>query len=156
MRSIRGRIGTVLVSVATVATAWAFATPAHAAGAMCHGKAATIVGTSGNDQIKGTAGRDVIQAKGGNDQIWGFGGNDLICGGRGAVRSWAVPARTRSTVARASTRSAEDQVATASGALVGRINSAANRAMTGCSVVMGSTRATAVPALTYVRASSSE
>ena len=83
MRSLKGRLGTGLVSVATVASVWAVATPAHAAGATCHGVTATIVGTSGSDEIKGTPHRDVIQAKGGDDQIAGLGGDDIICGGPG-------------------------------------------------------------------------
>jgi hypothetical protein len=47
------------------------------------GKAATIMGTSGDDEIQGTAGDDVIVAGDGNDLIGGNEGNDLICGGPG-------------------------------------------------------------------------
>ena len=50
---------------------------------LCNGKAATIVGTSGNDTIRGTSGVDVIVGLGGNDTIDGLAGNDIICAGRG-------------------------------------------------------------------------
>jgi CSLREA domain-containing protein len=43
----------------------------------------TIIGTSGNDNIKGTPGRDVIQGLEGRDVLRGVGGNDVICGARG-------------------------------------------------------------------------
>ena len=46
----------------------------------CKGKAATLVGTSGNDVRKGTSGKDVIVGLGGNDKLSGLAGNDLICG----------------------------------------------------------------------------
>ncbi|MBS1879754.1 MAG: hypothetical protein JST31_09590 [Actinobacteria bacterium] len=49
----------------------------------CHGKKATIVGTSGDDVIHGTDKPDVIVALGGNDTIYGGLGNDTICGGAG-------------------------------------------------------------------------
>ena len=54
---------------------------AIAAGEMCNGLAATIVGTSGNNVLNGTAGNDVIVGLGGHDTINGLGGNDTICGG---------------------------------------------------------------------------
>src|SRR5204863_5454090 len=50
----------------------------------CHGFAATIVGTSGNDTIDGTSGDDVIVAKGGADVVFGHGGDDVICGNGGS------------------------------------------------------------------------
>jgi RTX calcium-binding nonapeptide repeat (4 copies) len=49
----------------------------------CKGKAATIVGTDGNDVRKGTPGKDVIVGLGGNDSLSGLAGNDVICGGAG-------------------------------------------------------------------------
>jgi Ca2+-binding RTX toxin-like protein len=49
----------------------------------CHGRRATIVGTSGDDVLRGTPGRDVIWGGPGNDTIYGQLGNDLICGGPG-------------------------------------------------------------------------
>src|SRR3712207_3190823 len=50
---------------------------------MCFGRAATIVGTPGNDGILGTEGPDVIVGRGGVDEIQGLGGNDRICAGKG-------------------------------------------------------------------------
>jgi Ca2+-binding RTX toxin-like protein len=58
--------------------------PCTGAGAStCAGKAATIVGTDGNDTLKGTPRADVISGLGGNDVIKGLAGNDTICGGPG-------------------------------------------------------------------------
>jgi Ca2+-binding RTX toxin-like protein len=49
------------------------------------GRAATIVGSSGDDDpLLGTSGDDVIVGRGGNDVIRGEGGNDLICANRGS------------------------------------------------------------------------
>ena len=53
---------------------------AHAAPG-CFGHPATIVGTSGHDELVGTEGRDVIVGRGGEDRISARGGRDLICGG---------------------------------------------------------------------------
>jgi Ca2+-binding RTX toxin-like protein len=50
---------------------------------MCFGKAATEVGTNGDDVINGTAGPDVLVGLDGHDTIRGFGGNDRICGAGG-------------------------------------------------------------------------
>ena len=49
----------------------------------CLGKAATIVGTDRDDQLRGTDGPDVIVGLDGTDRIDGRGGNDRICAGRG-------------------------------------------------------------------------
>jgi Ca2+-binding RTX toxin-like protein len=49
----------------------------------CHGRRATIIGTSGDDVLRGTPQRDVIWGGPGNDTISGSLGNDLICGGGG-------------------------------------------------------------------------
>jgi hypothetical protein len=54
----------------------------------CEGKVATIVGTSGPDQLRGTPGPDVIAGLGGDDELHGDGGNDTICGGGGTDRIW--------------------------------------------------------------------
>lgn len=54
----------------------------------CRGKAATILGTTGDDSLTGTDGDDVIVARGGNDSIRGGGGHDLICGGAGNDIAW--------------------------------------------------------------------
>jgi Ca2+-binding RTX toxin-like protein len=57
----------------------------RAATPTCSGRAATIVGTSGDDDpLLGTPGDDVIVGRRGDDVIRGGGGNDLICGKRGA------------------------------------------------------------------------
>jgi Ca2+-binding RTX toxin-like protein len=50
----------------------------------CHGRAATIVGTAGDDVLHGTPQADVIWGGAGDDKIYGGLGNDRICGGRGA------------------------------------------------------------------------
>ncbi len=50
---------------------------------ICHGKRATIVGTSGDDVIHGTDKADVIWAGPGDDKVYGGLGNDIICGGPG-------------------------------------------------------------------------
>ena len=49
----------------------------------CHGRQATLLGTSGNDVIEGTPERDVIVAFAGADVIRGNGGSDVICGNDG-------------------------------------------------------------------------
>ena len=57
-----------------------------AAGPMCRGELATIVGTVGNDDIVGTPKADVIVGGRGTDSIYGGAGDDIICGGRSGVR----------------------------------------------------------------------
>jgi hypothetical protein len=52
----------------------------------CRNRMATLVGTTGNDNLTGTAGADVIVGRGGRDTIRGLRGNDLICGGLGPDR----------------------------------------------------------------------
>jgi uncharacterized delta-60 repeat protein len=59
----------------------------------CHGKRATIVGTSGKDRIRGTNKPDVIVALGGNDVVKGRGGKDVICGGAGKDRLYGGAGR---------------------------------------------------------------
>ncbi len=54
--------------------------------AQCAGKAATIVGTNGNDSLAGTRAADVIAGLGGKDKIKGLAGKDVICGGAGGDR----------------------------------------------------------------------
>lgn len=49
----------------------------------CMGRAATIVGTPGDDRLVGTDGDDVIVGLGGDDVIIGSRGDDRICAGRG-------------------------------------------------------------------------
>jgi hypothetical protein len=57
--------------------------PPATAGAVCGGEAATIRGSSADDELKGTPRRDVIVAFRGDDEISGRGGGDLICAGGG-------------------------------------------------------------------------
>lgn len=73
------------VAMVMLATSSVFAvTPTAAASPQCFGKAATIVGTGGNNEIIGTDHRDVIVGFGGNDTIKAKGGHDFICAGAGA------------------------------------------------------------------------
>ena len=73
------------LTLAVPAVAMTAASPASAADApTCHGRVATVVGTSGDDRLAGTDGPDVIVGLGGNDQIWAARGTDLVCGGPGA------------------------------------------------------------------------
>ena len=75
----------LLAIVTLVASLLAVAAPAAAhATPTCDGKAATIVGTNGNDRIQGTSGNDVIVGLGGRDRLFGGAGNDIICGGGGS------------------------------------------------------------------------
>ena len=60
--------------------------PGAAASQTCFGHKATIVGTSGNDQLIGTAARDIIVAGRGRDRVRARRGNDLVCGGPGFDR----------------------------------------------------------------------
>ena len=55
----------------------------------CQGRIATIVGTSGDDELIGTDGPDVIVAGAGRDVIRAGRGADVICAGRGADRIYA-------------------------------------------------------------------
>ncbi len=52
--------------------------------APCVGRAPTIIGTPGADDLVGTSGDDVISGLGGRDSIDAAGGNDIVCGGGGA------------------------------------------------------------------------
>ena len=54
--------------------------------AQCQGRAASIVGTLGRDEIHGTKGRDVILARAGNDLVFAGGRRDIVCGGKGQDR----------------------------------------------------------------------
>lgn len=57
--------------------------PPPSATTACRGIPATIIGTSGADNLVGTGGRDVIAAFGGDDTISSFAGRDLVCAGNG-------------------------------------------------------------------------
>src|SRR4051794_19016576 len=61
----------------------AAAGPPPAAQPTCHGRVATIVGTSGDNNLVGTGGRDVVLARAGDDVILTDGGRDVVCAGRG-------------------------------------------------------------------------
>ena len=60
-----------------------FPRPGPAPTASCLGWAATLVGTSGSDDLRGTIGPDIIAGEAGNDTIRGFDGEDRLCGGPG-------------------------------------------------------------------------
>lgn len=62
------------------------AVPASAVAGMCEGRAATHLGTPGDDVLSGTNGDDVMVGLGGDDTISGLLGNDLICGDEGSDR----------------------------------------------------------------------
>lgn len=51
---------------------------------VCHGREATIVGTSAAEELRGTEGDDVIVGLGGDDAIIAGGGDDLVCPGAGS------------------------------------------------------------------------
>lgn len=61
----------------------------------CKGQAATVVGTSGPNELEGTGGADVIVGLGGNDTIHGRGGADLICGDGGTDRMYGDGGRDK-------------------------------------------------------------
>lgn len=75
---------TALALLALAAPAVAALPSEAAAPVMCHGRAATIIGTAGDDRLTGTSGADVIAGLGGDDNIKGGGGDDVICGGDGS------------------------------------------------------------------------
>ena len=60
--------------------------PAPPPPVLCNNRAATLVGTDGNDRLLGTPGNDVIHGLAGEDTIVGLDGNDVICGGPGRDR----------------------------------------------------------------------
>jgi Ca2+-binding RTX toxin-like protein len=52
----------------------------------CGGRAVTILGTAGSDNLVGTSGPDVIASLGGDDVVSANSGDDIVCGGAGADR----------------------------------------------------------------------
>lgn len=80
------QVGLRVFAAVSIASLWTAGLPT-ALGAQanprCNGEPATIVGTSGDDQIIGTEGPDVIVTRQGNDVIRGLGGDDIICSGQG-------------------------------------------------------------------------
>lgn len=77
------RFVAVLAALVVGLTGASSAEAGRAGAVTCHGLAATIVGTPGDDVIKGTPGDDVIAALGGDDVVKGRAGDDLVCGGTG-------------------------------------------------------------------------
>ncbi|HYH72565.1 MAG TPA: hypothetical protein VD764_05065, partial [Nocardioides sp.] len=75
----------VLAGVALVAPLLP-AVPATAVAGTCEGRAATHLGTPGDDVLTGTDGDDVMVGLGGDDRISGLLGNDVICGDEGSDR----------------------------------------------------------------------
>jgi Ca2+-binding RTX toxin-like protein len=77
--------GSAIVAVGLTAAALLLPvrSAAEAPAVRCDGRAATILGTAGNDRIEGTAGDDVIAGLGGNDRLAGLAGDDVLCGGPG-------------------------------------------------------------------------
>lgn len=76
---------TPAVVVAAVAGAvLSLPSTSYAATPVCHGKAATIVGTDGPDDLTGTPGDDVVWLGAGADTFHGAGGDDTVCLGPGA------------------------------------------------------------------------
>jgi Ca2+-binding RTX toxin-like protein len=80
---MRSRVLVLVTGLSVCVLLVAFLPAAHA-GASCFGRAATIIGTAGDDDLDGTAQRDVIVGRGGDDTINGRGGNDLVCAGGGS------------------------------------------------------------------------
>jgi Ca2+-binding RTX toxin-like protein len=76
-------VATALAVIAAQAIGAAEASPGEGEVHRCHGRQATIVGTSAADVLQGTPGRDVIWGGPGDDTIYGKLGNDLVCGGAG-------------------------------------------------------------------------
>jgi Ca2+-binding RTX toxin-like protein len=72
--------GAATVVTTTTANFEGLAIPKHE---FCRGLQATLVGTSGNDELVGTAGDDVIAGLEGDDVIQGLSGNDVVCAGSG-------------------------------------------------------------------------
>ena len=83
----RGTQTVTAVGAALILLAASFtvaASPASAEGQTCLGKAVTITGTEGDDEIVTTADQDVILALGGDDTVHAKGGDDYVCAGEGA------------------------------------------------------------------------
>ncbi|WP_281369007.1 hypothetical protein [Nocardioides ungokensis] len=92
------------LAVPTVALTTAGLVPASAATVpTCHGVAATIVGTPGDDTLVGTDGADVIVGLGGNDHLGGCAATTCCAADSARTGSWAGVVTTPSTVASTST-----------------------------------------------------
>ena len=86
----------------------------------CAGQEATIIGTTGDDQLTGTAKKDVFVALGGNDTILGLGGDDLVSPRPAMTPSRARPATTSCAPAAATTPSRAATETTCCGAAAER------------------------------------
>src|SRR5918992_3469436 len=75
--------GKAALAIALIAAS-ALGVAAAQQGPTCFGKAATKVGSAGNNVIRGTKGPDVIVTKEGDDTVYGLGGKDRICTGKGS------------------------------------------------------------------------
>jgi Ca2+-binding RTX toxin-like protein len=80
-------LGGLSAAIVLTGPASAVSSSAGKASASCHGHAATIVGTRGNDTgkktLRGTRHADVIVARAGKDEVHARQGNDVVCGGAG-------------------------------------------------------------------------
>jgi Ca2+-binding RTX toxin-like protein len=72
--------GAATVVTTTTVDFESLAIPRHE---FCRGRQATLVGTSGNDELVGTSGEDVIAGLEGDDVIRGLSGKDVVCAGSG-------------------------------------------------------------------------
>lgn len=80
----RGSVAVAVVLGSLALLAGGLVAPvAGAAGPLCFGREATILGTPAGETLTGTPGPDVIIGLGGDDVIYGLGGADRICGGDG-------------------------------------------------------------------------
>src|SRR3954447_10167990 len=80
---MRTFVTTIIASLLAAVGLTAAAGPSHAA-PICRGQTATIVGTSGDDDLSGSPLlTDVVWLGAGNDTYSGDSSNDVICGGKG-------------------------------------------------------------------------
>jgi Ca2+-binding RTX toxin-like protein len=82
-----------IVALAGLCLAWGALPAAATTPTPCLGRAATIVGTAGDDELSGTDGIDVIAALDGDDVVRAGSDEDYVCGGRGGdvIRGGSEP-----------------------------------------------------------------
>ena len=73
----------VAAALAVLVAAVSWAGGERVVNGKCQGRAATITGTNGANNIVSGPESDIIAARGGNDRISGRQGFDIICGGGG-------------------------------------------------------------------------